>query len=278
MKPNLRTTRTTRTPSASKVFALVLCAALVLSSCEGFFSTNLFTKLLPPKDYTSLSSAELRGEAYTSEGQLAATFIAELKADPSARTAVLTTLEYTMSSSSSSSSSAAEKQEALALYVDIQLATTDAGTVVNNVVAAITAGLPDFANSSDPAEDAVAFVKSLLPAALLTDETAFKSMITALTTVDKKVNAVVESSVEGTYNVGNLAQAALVAALVAGVQPSNSSTGETAIADALWDAINDTTGAISGITPPVFDDTFDTSLELLLAAAGIDTSALNSNS
>ena len=250
------------------VLSLAVVSLSLLSSCDAFFDTNMFKAAglgqVSASALAAKDSSELYDSAYASDGKLEVSFIDALADDPSAKTAVLETLK---ASWNSGSADPATVQKSAALYADIELQTSGASGVVNNVVDFLASGKP--LPSDDDASGVADLVKGVLPPALLSDKAAFTAAIEAFVEADKAYQVMGTSigssgaqSGLAAGSIGTAAQSALIAAVVVGVTPSSGTT----VADALWLAVQGDTSNISGFTDPPTSSGY---LGSLLSAAGI---------
>jgi hypothetical protein len=248
---------------------VALCLAVMslslLSSCDAFFNTNMFKAAglgqVSASSLAAKDSSELYDSAYTSDGKLEVSFADALAGDAGAKATVLAKLEADFTSPD-----AGTRQRSAALCADIELQTSGASAVVNNVLDFLASGKP--LPSSGDTSGVTDLVKSLLPSALLSDKAAFTAAIEGFVAADaayQVMGASVGSS--GAQSglaagaIGTAAQSALVAAVVAGVVPSSGT-----VADALWLAVQGDSSNISGFTEPSTSSGY---LGSLLSAAGI---------
>jgi hypothetical protein len=237
----------------------------LLSSCDSFFNSNLFKEAglgqVSASSLAAKDSTELYDSAYTSDGKLETSFVDTLSdpANAETKTEVLVKLEV----SYTTSSDPATVQKSAALYADIQLQTSGASAVVNNVVSLLASGK---ALPSDPS-GATSLVKDLLPASLLSDKAAFTAAIEGFQAANaayvKLGNSIGSSGVQSGLAagaVGTAAQSALVAACISSITVSSGT-----VADALWTAVQGGTADFS-FAEPSTDSGY---LGNLLSAAGL---------
>lgn len=257
-----------------RLAVLAVGSFLILASCDAFFSTNLFKEAglgqVKPSDVVAMSSAELVNNAYFGSG-LSTSFLDALPYESTAQGIVLNTLKETYRDDLTTPGA---RQEAVALAVDILVETSGASKIVNNAVSAIVAGID--LPSINSAVAIVDLIELIVPAGLRTDATSFKAAISALLRANEVltdtdgVKLLIEASgVSGGYNVGNLAQSAIIAAAVAGVSPVSGT-----IEDALWGAVTDPANASTYIDNSynVPDLASGSMLNILLTEAGFDPS------
>jgi hypothetical protein len=266
------------------ILALFVATGLSLSSCDAFFSTNLFKAAglgqISAADLAGKSSAELTAAAYSADGQPSTAFFDALAGDAGAKADVLATLTATYTTSSDP----AALQEAAALAAQIELITTGANDLVNNVVGLLSSGTS--LSSMSSSADIVDAAKALIPADLASNKADFAAAITALLDSSTAYTAlgasITADGVSGDVDLGTAAQSAVMAAFLGGIDPASVDDPATGLpytnsADLLWDLVQgtpgvDTTGLGGGFTPPDFSS--GTPLGDLVGAAGIDTSAL----
>lgn len=173
----------------------------------------------------------------------------------------------------------AEYQEVAILAAEVQLASTGADVVIDNVVDLVQGLATGTVPVPDPADPntIVAVVQAIFPATLLDDPVAFAAAIQALVDSAAYYEAL-GASLTGDppayatddINPGAVAQNALVCALIAGITPPAS---YTSLGEYLYDIL-------SGVTtePPTSFTIPDTGsgspLVAIFAAAGLDITAL----
>ncbi|HUX41492.1 MAG TPA: hypothetical protein VMV83_10035 [Rectinemataceae bacterium] len=261
---------------------LVFASALLLSSCDAMFNTNLFKAAgLGQVDITKASTpAEIAAAATSPQ------FFTDLKSDATTKDNMLTTLVPGYSSGTvptaidlqAALTSGTATADNLVLASAIMINTTEAGTIVKN----IAQELPSIASTTTTL-DVSAVIKAILPADVLSDPVAFSNAITALSDASSSLTAVANyvgasgtlPSVPGGTS-QDTAYYGLVALAVSSVTPTTTS-GYASTADALYAIVNGNAPA-SVLNPPdaaVFDMNSSTSTaSILLSAAGIDLAAL----
>ena len=253
---------------------LVIASALLLSSCDAMFNTNLFKAA--GLGQFSLANADLT----TSSGVQAAaassptTFYDQLAAEPTSTATAISTLE------------ASGTPSALVLAAAIQVNTTDAGTVVNN----IASQLPTLMSSTTTvtASTLSSAISAILPATIdLSSPTAptdFTDMVTAFLGASSDITSVVTSGVALPAVPGGTSQdtayIGLVSLAVASVQPTDSlgniiaNPTTTQVVDALWAAIqNPSATPTFTVDTTTFSMASGSTANTLLTAAGISTTA-----
>lgn len=249
--------------------SLSVVSLSLFSSCDAFFNSNLFKEAglgqgsaaaLAAKD-----SSELYEEAYTDNGKPSASFYETLEANPETKAEVLAELQTGMDSSDPVTA-----QQSAILYADIGLQLSGASDLVAGCVSAI-GNIP---SSGAQPEELKAFVQSLIPDSLNTEE-SFKAAINALIAAQATyvaLGAELGSSsdyVLPTATYGNAAQSALISAVLANI----TNTESTDTATALWNVLQGTSDpSILGFTSP--DMSAGTALGNICAAGGIDLSQL----
>jgi hypothetical protein len=261
-------------PGTLVAAALALAMNLLLVfSCDVFFSTNLFKMAglgqVKASDLANENSAELVGQAYTADGMPASSFFAALTSDPAAKAKVLATLQATYSNGAAS---AAQQQDAAALAAQVELITTGADQLVNNVIGPLTDN--QLSSSSTPAQ-AVATVQALIPANLSSNKASFEAAVNALMAANAPYTAlggsIGASGVAGDINVGTAAQSAVVAAVVGGISATSGSPPETvSTADLLWALSQGASTSGYTITFTAPDTQSGTPLGSLVGAVGLN--------
>jgi hypothetical protein len=255
------------------VFAVAL--SLVFVSCDSFFSTNLFKSAglgqVSPDKLKGETSAELVDDAYNDNGDPSTSFFDALSGDTTVRDEVLATLAATYTSPSASPTAV---QEAASLAAQIEIVTTGADELVNNVVEAL--GDIQSLSGSDP-QGAVDLLESLVPAGLAASEASFSAAIEALISANDIYlvlgASVAANDVQGDINIGTAAQSAMLAAALDGIDATgliDPDTGSpyTSTAAYLWDSLQGKT--IVGtptFTPP--DTSAGSPLGSLIEASGL---------
>lgn len=245
--------------------SLSVVSLSLLSSCDAFFNSNLFKEAglgqVSAASLAAKDSAELYDSAYTSDGKLETSFVDTLSdpANADTKKEVLGKLEV----SYTTSSDPATVQRSAALYADIQLQTSGASVVVNNVVSLLASGK---ALPSD-ATGVTDLVKDLLPASLLSDKAAFAAAIDAFKAADAayqvlglSIGASEAQSGLAAGAIGTAAQSALVAAVISSVTVTSGT-----VADALWTAVQGGSASLE-FAEPSTDSGY---LGNLLSAAGL---------
>ncbi len=265
---------------------VTLGAALVgFSSCDAFFTTNLFKEAgmgqESAADIASKSSADLAKDASSSGPD--STFYQVLTEDPATKAAVLATLADTYTSSTDP----AAVQAAAAAAAKIELVTTGADELVNNMVGVLS-DLPSGGFDYMSSADVVAALDTLIPPDLLSSQTAFTAAIQALldakTALDLMGASVGADGVAeiGTATVGSAAQAALVASVLDAIDldtvddPDNPGNPFPDVPSLLWAMLQpaSTVDTSSLALDPAFDPTDPGNLHNLLIAGGLDLAAL----
>lgn len=266
----------------------ILAACLVLlSSCEAFFSTNLFKEAkLGQESASSISSktsAEIAASASTGDNS---SFYDVLKAEPATKTAVLDTLAATYTDPAATP---ADVQTAAAAAAKIELVTTGADGIVNNIVG-VLADLPSTGIATMTPDKVLSALDTLVPPALLADQTAFTAAVdallasqTALTALGSSVGTDGVAEID-TATIGTAAQTALVASVIDAIDLTKvdvpGSPAGTHYPDApslLWailqpgSTVDTSTLALKGTYSP----TAAGPLNNLLMASGLDLSKFN---
>jgi len=243
----------------------LLVSALLLSSCDAFFSTNLFQKAGLGQQKTpsastlaSMSVSDLKSLAESPS------FYSDLSSDSAKKTAVLDNLSGVFTPPASGG--AATVQEAAALYAQVELNTTDAAAMVSDVVSAVaTTNL----SSLDTGDNIITFLKATLPSDVLSDSSGakFEAAVNALISAQSAYAALGQSissnggaTTLGTADIGDAAQGALLSYALAGISITAGGSGDTA--KDLWGQITGTGSATVSFTTPS-----DSNLTAILDAA-----------
>ncbi|HTX74043.1 MAG TPA: hypothetical protein VMC79_14535 [Rectinemataceae bacterium] len=238
---------------------------LLFSSCDQFFSLNLFQKAGLGQQKTP-SAADLASMSVSDLENLAdsPSFYTDLSDDSAKKNAVLDNLSAAYGDVSNS---ADEIQSAAALYAQVQLNTTDGQAVVNGVVSAALStdlGSLDGTNIID-------FLKASLPSDVLADSTGAKFRAAVSSLIDSKpaYDALGASIVAngGTTTlspaaIGDAAQGAMLSYVLNGTSTSGG-TGNTI--DDLWNLVNGTGSASVSYSAPSGSD--QTNVDAILTAA-----------
>ncbi len=243
---------------------IVAALVLQLSSCsllddlltKNFLSDIAKTKFTPDK-IAGMSTADLFLESQSPS------FFETLAEDPALAAAALDNVEAVLASGAPPE----EKQEAAIIAASIVLETTAAATLIDNIVDLLPT-LGDPTVLADP----MALLDRILPTpnGVPLTEAAFKAMIDAFVAADAYYDALGATLLTTPYtdpamNPGEIAQNALIAALVTSIVPPSGT-----LADYLWAARTGAPIAEPFIMPP----TIGTPLGAILDAAGIDLDAL----
>lgn len=196
--------------------AAAAALALSLASCDALdklLAVNLFqTPLeLNATDIQGMSLGELARRAESPE------FYSQVYSDPAARAAFDAKITEGLGSSDP-----ATKQQSAILGADLLIYGSGADLVINNVVNSMADIL------ANPPADAAGFqalIETIVPASVLGDETAFKSMINAMVEAAGYYDQLGASIGTGDYayggvNAGEIAMNALVSAIVNSVDSS----------------------------------------------------------
>ena len=229
----------------------LLVSALLLSSCDAFFSTNLFQKAGLGQQKTpsastlaSMSVSDLKSLAESPS------FYSDLSSDSAKKTAVLDNLSGVFTPPASGG--AATVQEAAALYAQVELNTTAAAEIVSDVLPAAMSSDYSTLNASN----IVAFIKASLPADVLADSSGakFEAAINAILAARLAYDALSSSISSGantlsTAEIGDAAQGAILAYAVDGITMTG---GVGDKAKDLWTLVNGGPGvSIQSFSPNV---------------------------
>jgi len=282
------------------IAGLAMVALLGLSSCSAMFDSNVFqnAKLGQP------DVAKLDTTSSTAIADMAQTesFFTDLAAAPDTKAAVLATLGVTSTTTTADVTTALAADPAtasdFALAATIEIKTTDAGVVVDNLMSQI----PTFMAGTGGSPDMATIMNAVMPASVLaevgvsaTPPQAFVDMVSSFTSAAEIFTALAAANTlpaASDYTTQDLAFFALASVAVdavtpaAGFTPSTTGLSSDQIkAEALWAAMSDPTATTSPITidPTKLDTSTlgtvgDTStLGNLLALAGIDLSKFTSS-
>jgi hypothetical protein len=256
-----------------RALSLSIVSLSLLSSCDAFFNSNLFKEAgLGQESASSLAAKDSTGlyeAAYTESGKPSAGFYETLKTNPDTKAAVLGTLQTGMASTDPKTA-----QQSAILYADIGLHTSGASDLVAGCVSAI-GNLP---SSDAKPEELKAFVQSLIPVSLNTED-SFKTAISALmaaqdtyTTLGEELGST-SDRVLPTATYGNAAQSALLSAFISGIKGPEPEKATIDTAAVLWDILQGTNdGSAISFTSP--DMGAGSALGNICAAGGIDLSKL----
>ncbi|MBL8967774.1 MAG: hypothetical protein JNG85_12275 [Spirochaetaceae bacterium] len=256
----------------SSAVVFVLAVSLAATSCDAFFTTNWFQKagLVDQKaaDLAALPAESLYERAYSQDGIASAAFFTALEGDAAAKAQVLATLEADWTGSAST---AAEQRSAI-LYADILLETTQAGAVVDGIVAAL-ASPPTIEVGDTDAEIATKYLQAALPASVLADEVTFTAAINAFIDANDSYLAlgsgIVTAGAQPGVDIISSAQSAVVAALVVALDAATSGSN---LGASLWPFVSGQTAVspVDGtLTMPDFDNSPVSPLGSILEASGI---------
>lgn len=247
------------------VVLLAALAALGLSSCDMMFETNLFKEA--GLGQVSLDKIDTGSQDEIKDVADSPEFYAQLSADPAKRAEVIATLE------------ADPTPQNLTLAAVIRIKTTDAIVIVDNLATQLSnmSGTPDLG----------AVVGAILPASIASQvtggadkppefEAIIQTFLDAATDFEAVLSALAGADLPSTdyLTAQDTAYYALISVAIKAIQPES---GYTA-AEVLWAAITGETSPTFTLDPMIFtidsNDGTETTIEQLLAAAGIDLSAM----
>lgn len=248
--------------------SLSIVSLSLLTSCDAFFNSNLFKEAglgqVSASSLAAKDSNELYEAAYTDNGKPSTGFYEALKEDPETEKKVLAELEIGMASPDPTTA-----QQSAILHADIGIQLSGASDLVAGCVSA----LGSMPSSDAQPEELKAFIQSLIPDSLDTEE-SFKTAINALIAAQPTYVALgsklgsPSDYVLPTATYGNAAQTALVSALLSGI----SSTEGKDPATAIWEVLQGTDPATLEFTSPNVDA--GSALGNICAAGGIDLAKL----
>lgn len=242
--------------------ALVAFASvLTLSSCDAMFNTNLFKAAGLGQFDISKADLSTNSAIQDTAASSPTAFYDQLSTDSTTKTEVITKLTDPSTAT----------PDSLVLAAAIEVNTTDAGYVVDN----IASQLPNLmSTSSSGTLDTAGIISAVLPSDIDTTQAtapqSFVDMINGFLSASNDITTVVNSgsalpAVPGGTN-QDTAYIGLVSLAVSAVQPTSGT-----VADAIWASIYDPNATASfTIDPNVFDLTTGSTASTLLSAAGID--------
>ena len=148
-----------------KVIALMALSLLALAGCSAFFGFNAFSSLDTPPALDTSKYEGSGGLAALQADLSSPTVVAQFIADPTAAQAVEKYLHDNYLSGSGGITTP-DQQQAATLYCNLQIQTTQAAELVNNVVSVLAGGAPT-------ASGIQSLLKSLLPPAAFASQQAF---------------------------------------------------------------------------------------------------------
>ncbi len=251
--------------------SIVLAASIALSmtacdALDAILNVNLFSAMAAV-DENDIADADA---GTLVELSASPSFYDALSGSPSTKASALATIDAALPGAAP-----ADKQELLALAANIELQTTPAGDLINNIGSLMS----DLIEGTEPDEAEIeGLIRGILPASVLgsggvIDEAAFLSMIAGLEAANARYDDLGTAIGTGGYAdgadvvAGDIAQSALVAAMIASVEIPAAYVASSNIGDYLFDLLTD------GLTPDptayTFPDTASGPLGNILSAAGI---------
>jgi hypothetical protein len=254
---------------------VMLFSLFLFAGCDAMLNVNAFSFAQTKVDATKLAGMSTAELADSAESQK---FYTALANDASAKASVVSNLNGTLASPSASSN---EKAQAAVVLAAVELETTAAGGLINNVVAAVTnesfmKTIENMTSSTTPptAADVKAFIDGIVPPEATGDQAAFVAMIIALADADAaftaygtQLNAGASTQTIGDYNPGAVAQAAVVSAIMGAIDVTGATTSQQK-ADALWSLY---TGAS---TPAITVNQNSSVMQIINNAAGASSTPL----
>lgn len=219
--------------------ALLAAVILLFTGCDAlignvFKQANLGQPSLDPKKLKAADTATLLAQSGITSGSVLDAFIQTVISDDATKTAVLQTLQGTVTNGTPS-----EAQAAQALILEIKLADIGADEVVDNVNSVL--GYLVNLGSNEGEKKAADIIDALLPASLTADTTKLaefidnmKALAGDVDTLANKINANGGTVAEG-LNGGTMAQTAAIVKFVDIVQPASGYTTGEAVAQAVAD-------------------------------------------
>ena len=253
--------------------ALLTMSLLLFTGCDALISNVFKTANLGQPSAEKIkeeNTASLLEQSGISSGSVSNTFINTVISDESTKTAVIATLQETVTSGSPT-----EAQAAQALILDIKLADIGADEVISNLNGAIG----QLANLGDNGEiNSVSIIDTLLPDNLSNNTTALAEFIDNLnslgTDVDTLATKISDNSgaaADG-LDVATMAQTAAIVKFVNIVEPATGYTAGEAIANAVADLKTNSDADVKqyfSSEPDMASLGNDATLQTLFTAAGM---------
>lgn len=260
------------------MIVLAIAVALSMTACsalDALLSVNVFA----PFAGVSASAIEKATPDELVEMSESESFYETLADDPELKDSVLATIEDAMDAEPASSAS---YQELAVLAANIELQTTPAGDLINNVGDLIGSLISGDTSSGGEEQDFGDMITSLMPPEVVAEDgtvnqEAFIDMINALDAANvyyEQLGLAIGDTgyAEGSdISAGDVAQAALVSALVSGITvPAGYEDTYPTTGDYLYALLTDSSGAVpeSEMDMTALESVYMTNL---LAAAGLDT-------
>ncbi|MBE3065656.1 MAG: hypothetical protein IMZ69_11645 [Spirochaetes bacterium] len=271
----------------AKLIVLIFFPLLLLAGCSALFDFNLFkdlgldtTTAPSPSDYQGAGGLDKLAEDLSSPAVIDA-----LKNDPAAKAELVTFLEGLITGPVDQP----EEQQAAILLADLELKTTNGEELVNNLVTAMMTPI-------DTSVKVVDLLRSIIPADVAGDRTAFTAMIVGLLSANDMYFALGQSidgdgdglvdpgkSLPPGVNAGDIAQKAAVAFLansIVGVVDLAASGGEAEAIDQMFNLLYAEASLDPLVDPAMtMPDPFSTAgpelnaMKALYDAAGMDLPA-----
>jgi hypothetical protein len=253
--------------------ALLAAVILLFTGCDALIG-NVFKQANlgqpSPEKLKAADTATLLAQSGITSGSVSGTFIQTVISDDATKTAVLQTLQTTVTNGTPS-----EAQAAQALILEIKLADIGADEVVDNLNSAL-GQLANLGGNDGEKPKAADIIDALLPASLTNDTTKLaefinnmKALAPDVDTVANKINANGGTVAEG-LNVATMAQTAAIVKFVDIVQPAAGYTTGEAVAQAVADLKADPNADVSvyfASQPDIASLASDATLKTLFEAA-----------
>lgn len=255
--------------------ALLAAVILLFTGCDAlignvFKQANLGQPSLDPKKLKAADTATLLAQSGITSGSVLDAFIQTVISDDATKTAVLQTLQGTVTNGTPS-----EAQAAQALILEIKLADIGADEVVDNVNS-VLGYLVNLGSNNREKPKAADIINALLPASLTADTTklaefidSMKALAADVDTLANKINANGGTVAEG-LNVATMAQTAAIVKFVDIVQPASEYTTGGALAQAVADLKANPNADVTGYfstQPDIASLANDATLKTLFEAA-----------
>ncbi len=256
------------------ILLLVIAFVLPFTACsmlDDLMSKNALAGISKP-NLTSDKVAEMSSTELYQDSQ-SPSFYTALAEDPALAAATLANVDAVLASGTATD---AQIQEAALVGASVMLETTQAAPLIDNIVALLPSLAGGDSTTTNPMDSATALIEAIMPTnpdGTELSEAEFTDMINALVTANDYFVQLGDSLdpaagyTDPTMNAGEIAQNALVAAIVSSIEPP----AGTDLGTYLYDLMNPVAGAPAPVAPEVVipDAAAGSALGNLLAAAGM---------
>jgi len=253
--------------------ALLAVVILLFTGCDALIG-NVFKQANlgqpSPEKLRAADAATLLAQSGITSGSVSDTVIQTILSDDATKTAVLATLQTSVTNGTPS-----EAQAAQALILEIKLADIGADEVVDNLNS-VLGQLANLGSNDGEKPKAADIINALLPASLADDTTKLaefinnmKALAGDVDTLANKINANGGTVAEG-LDVATMAQTAAIVKFVDIVQPASGYTTGEAVAQAVADLKADPNADVSvyfASQPDIASLASDATLKTLFEAA-----------